>query len=124
MNNIKVPRQRAKFDIIVKINQGELERTPEAIRGEMMATGLWENRTEKQIQMDIDLIMRKTAPVEEISGDFEADYVYSPYSEDAGEYASPMEAAKKHVRWLTMHGMDVDIEEGRYTFKIFVHYDK
>lgn len=122
-NKIKVPRQQAKLDLILKINAGEVERTPEAIRAYLDSTGLWKDRTEAQTQMDVNLIMRKTDKGEEISGEFITDFIYSPYTYDAGEFASPFDAAKKHVKWLVTHGLEVSIEEKRYSFFIYVKYN-
>jgi len=120
---IKAPRQKAKFKIIMAINNGEIERTPDEIRNAMVETGLWDDRSPAQIEMDVNLIIRKTQPNEEMEGDFLTDFVYSSSSYDVGEYVSPQAAAENHVKWLRKHGLDVRIEEGRYSFKCYIHYN-
>lgn len=120
---IKAPRQKAKFKIIMAINKGEIERTPDAVRNAMIETGLWDDRTPAQIEMDVNLIMRKTQPNEEMEGDFITDFIYSPYNYDAGEFASPMDAAENHIKWLRKYGLDIKVEEGRYSFKYYIHYN-
>lgn len=79
--------------------------------------------------MDINMILRRTSEfkditsIEENSGDFITDFVYSPYNYDAGEFASPMAAAENHIKWLIKRGLDVRVEEGRYSFKYYIHYN-
>ena len=130
IDKIKTPRQRVKFEIIQKINNGELPATPEAIRAEIDKSGEWETRSEAQIQMDVNMILRRTSEfkditsIEENSGDFITDFVYSPYNYDAGEFASPMAAAENHIKWLIKRGLDVRVEEGRYSLKYYIHYNK
>lgn len=119
---ITAPRQKAKFDIITQILNGELDRDPDLIREAMIETGLWDNRTEGQIQMDVNLIMKKTEPDEEMEGDFITSYVYSKDSFDAETFGNGLDAAKNHVKWLIKHGMDVTVTEKRYDYKIDIHY--
>lgn len=120
------PKQPAKLDIILRINNGELERTPEAIRAEMDKTGLWKDTPEGRIQMDVNLIMRKTGEKivreEPMEGDFITDFTFSKDNYEVGEFANGMDAAENHVKWLVNHGMDVRVEEGRYSYKIYIHY--
>ncbi len=120
------PKQPAKLDIILRINNGELERTPEAIRAEMDKTGLWKDTSEGRIQMDVNLIMRKTGEKivreEQMEGDFITDFTFSKENYEVGEFANGMDAAENHVKWLVNHGMDVRVEEGRYSYKIYIHY--
>ena len=121
MSKIKTPRQRVKFEIIQKINNGEIPATPEAIRAEIDKSGEWMDRSEPRIQMDVDLIMRKTTD-EEMEGDFITDFIYSSDAYEVGEFTSPLDAAENHVKWLRKHGLDVRVEEGRYSFKYYIHY--
>ena len=120
------PKQPAKLDIILRINSGELERTPEAIRAEMDKTGLWKDTPEGRIQMDVNLIMRKTGEKivreEAMEGDFVTDFIYSKDNYEPGEFQNGMAAAENHVKWLRNHKMDVKVEEGRYSYKIYIHY--
>ena len=122
MSKIKTPRQRVKFEIIQKINNGEIPATPEAIRAEIDKSGEWMDRSEPRIQMDVDLIMRKTTD-EEMEGDFITDFIYSSDAYEVGEFTSPLDAAENHVKWLRKHGLDVRVEEGRYSFKYYIHYN-
>ena len=120
---IKAPRQKAKFKIIKAINSGELERTPNAVRNAMIETGLWGDRSPAQIEMDINLIMRKTQPNEEMEGDFITDFIYSKDNYEPGEFSNGMDAAEKHINWLKKYGLNIRIEEGRYSFKYHIHYN-
>lgn len=122
LQKIKTPRQRVKFEIIQKINNGEIPATPEAIRAEIDKSGEWTDRSEPRIQMDVDLIMRKTHS-EEMEGDFITDFVYSSDAYEVGEFVTPMDAAENHIKWLRNHGLDVRVEEGRYAFKYYIHYN-
>lgn len=122
VQKIKTPRQKAKFDLIIKILAGEIERTPEAIKKYFDETGLWADRSEARVQMDIDVVMKKTQPEETMEGDFITDFTFSKDSYETGEFASPMEAAKNHVKWLINHGLTVDIQEKRYSFYYYIHY--
>lgn len=121
------PKQPAKLDIILKINNGEMERTPEAIRAALDATGLWKDTPEKRIQMDVNLIMRKTGEKitreEPMEGDFTTDFIYSKDNYEPGEFSDGMAAAENHVKWLVNHKMNVKIEEGRYSYKLHIHYN-
>jgi len=121
MSKIKTPRQRVKFEIIQKINKGEIPATPEAIRAEIDKSGEWIDRSEPRIQMDVDLIMRKTTD-EIMEGDFITDFIYSKDNYEPGEFSNGMEAAENHVKWLKKHGLGVRVEEGRYSFKYYIHY--
>jgi hypothetical protein len=121
-SKITAPRQKAKFDIITQILNGELDRDPDLIREAMIETGLWDNRSEGQIQMDVNLIMKKTEPDEEMEGDFTTSYVYSRDSFDAETFGNGLDAAENHVKWLIKHGMDVTVTEKRYDYKIDIHY--
>lgn len=122
MSKIKTPRQRVKFEIIQKINKGEIPATPEAIRAEIDKSGEWLDRSEPRIQMDVDLIMRKTTD-EIMEGNFITDFVYSKDDYEPGEFIDGMDAAENHVKWLRKHGLDVRVEEGRYSFKYYIHYN-
>ena len=61
------------------------------------------------------MILRRTSEfkditsIEENSGDFITDFVYSPYNYDAGEFASPMAAAENHIKWLRKQKVSEDI---------------
>lgn len=102
------PRQTAKLDIINRILNGSLERTPEAIRAAIGETHLWDDRSEPRIQMDVDLIMRHTAPVEdyEMHGDFITDYRFSTDGyKNGGSYVNPLKSAERHIKWLKKHGL-------------------
>ena len=120
------PKQPAKLDIILKINNGELERTPEAIRAALDATGLWKDTSEGRIKMDIDLIMKKTGEQiqrdEPLEGEFIADYTYSRDSLEAEKWQRPYDCAVNHAKWLMNKGLDVRVEEGRYAYKYYITY--
>ena len=122
IDKIKTPRQKVKFEIIQKINNGEIPATPEAIHAEIDKSGEWADRSEPRIQMDVDLIMRKTHS-EEMEGDFITDFIYSKDDYEPGEFIDGMDAAENHVKWLRKHGLDVRVEEGRYSFKYYIHYN-
>lgn len=121
-SKIIFPRQKAKLELIMKINSGEIERTEENIKKFFAESGLWADRTPAQTQMDVNMVLRRTVK-SDVEGDFLTDFIYSPYNYDAGEFASPMDAARNHVKWLIKHGLDVRVEEGRYSFKIYIHYN-
>ena len=120
------PRQPAKLDIIQKINAGEMERTPEAIRAALDATGLWADAKEGRIKMDVDLIMRKTGEKiqreEPMEGEFITDYIYSRDSLEAEKWQRPYDCAVNHAKWLINKGLDVRVEEGRYSYKYYITY--
>ena len=122
LQKIKTPRQRVKFEIIQKINNGEIPATPEAIRAEIDKSGEWLDRSEPRIQMDVDLIMRKTHS-EEMEGDFITDFIYSKDDYKPDEFIDGMDAAENCIKWLRKHGLDVRVEEGRYSFKYYIHYN-
>lgn len=126
-----VPRQIAKSEIIDKLTSGELEKSPSVIRTEMDKTGLWNNRSEKQIEMDIKFILKKVNSFHDVikqdselfEGDFITDFVFSKDGYTKGEYVNPMDAAENHVKWLKRKGLDVNIVERRYSFYIYIHYN-
>lgn len=58
-----------------------------------------------------------------ISGDFITDYVHTNDDSESTMNYSGIEAAKWHIKWLAKQGLQINIEERRYCYRYYIHYE-
>ena len=123
----ETPKAHAKRDAVRAIKAGELERDPEAIEDYLLATGIWDTVSEARLRLDIKFVMDRTEGWDqEISGDYLTDFRWSESSAEeykGGRVLTEEGALRMHIQYLVDNGLEVETKPGRYSTKIYIHYD-
>jgi hypothetical protein len=121
----ETPRGYEKREAVQMIKDGKLERDPEVIRQHLLDTGLWDEVSPARFNQDIRFVMDGTEGWDqEMSGDFITEFVYSSDIMDSkGKILSEPAALEAHTQYLVVNGLQVETKQGRYSTKIYIHYD-
>lgn len=121
----ETPRGYVKRETVQMIKDKKLERDPEVIRQHLLDSDLWGEVSPARFAQDIRYVMDSTEGWDqEISGDFITEFTYrSDITDSKGKVLSEPAALDAHVQYLVANGLQVETKQGRYSTKIYIHYD-